>query len=240
MINNFSHIGFFPSASDYRESIGKLLESIRKTVPYKQYGNLKHINFTDESGAGIHIVVDMNNSLVSLDPYFIGESEIEGKLKRVIYNERYHEGGFVIECSNSKDQFPIYFSSKDITEEKDIILHQIKKVQLTAFPREVKFFKNANDPEFVNTKLAEKSFVPSGLFMDQSDEIEKPEAIISGKIKNIKKHINKFSDLPFISILIETLCGSIDVVIDPVAIDHTPFEGDIVAGKFWLSGQLLN
>jgi hypothetical protein len=240
MINNFSHIGFISSKSDYKQSIAKLLELVRQKVSYKQYGDLKHLDFNDNSGAGIHIVVDKNDSLVSLDPYFVGNSEIKGKLERIVFDELHHEGGFVMECVEIDIRFPIYFSSKNIIKEKEIGLPQIKKVQLTGFPREIKFFDSITDPEFINTQLSEKAIIPSGLFLDENNKPEKPEAVISGRIVKVEEHVNKLSNLKFLSIVIETLGGQIDIVLDPKIINSIPKKGKIVAGQFWISGRILD
>lgn len=241
MINNFSHVGFFPSSGNFQELMTQLVESVRKITPYKEYKNLKYVNYVDKSGAEVQIVVDEANNLMSLNPYFKGKSEIEGVLERIVRDDIHHEGGFIVKCNDSGTEFPIYFNNKDVYEyeDKNIKLPQIKKIQLSVFPREIKFFEDILDPEFITTRLSERSFTSSGLFLDENNKNERPEAIISGKVISVEEHKNAFSGLLFLSIVAETLGGEIDIVVDPAILQKFPKVGDTFAGQFWVSGRII-
>ena len=50
----------------------------------------------------------------------------------------------------------------------------------------------------------------------------------------------KLSEASFYWILVDTLGGLYDVVVDPTLIAEPPTIGNIVSGTFWLSGRLLS
>ena len=241
MINNFSHIGFFSSKEDFSQSLSRLINAASKEVSYVEKDGVKLIDYRDRSGAGLKIIVDKDNSLVSVLPFFIGNSVIGGNAIRIIYDKDYMEGGFVMNCNDNGTEFPIYWNSKDILDLRNINLPQSKKVQVSAFPREIKFFQNINEPDFTKTNLTEKSLIPTGLFTSSASPMEKPEAVLSGVIKEIKGFTNNFSGLDFLSLKVETLGGMINIVCDLSLInDSKPEVGNIVAGQFWLSGNFVN
>lgn len=65
-------------------------------------------------------------------------------------------------------------------------------------------------------------------------------AIFSGHILEVEKKTNKLSEASFYWILVDTLGGLYDVVVDPRLIAEHPTIGNIVSGTFWLSGRLLS
>jgi hypothetical protein len=87
--------------------------------------------------------------------------------------------------------------------------------------------------------------VPSGLFaFDEKDgsidlSVVRPVGTFAGEIKEFELKTNSLSGENFYALLVETLGGEIDVVVDPKFVTQEPKIGGIVSGQFWLSGKIL-
>lgn len=64
-------------------------------------------------------------------------------------------------------------------------------------------------------------------------------ACFSGLIREAEVRTNELSNKSFHWLLVETLGGSYDVVIDPELLTGEPCVGGVISGAFWLTGRLL-
>jgi len=125
---------------------------------------------------------------------------------------------------------------------------RVAEMQLTAFAsNDFKVFaseedyQNAQESEL---KYASKMFVPTGVFdFDDKnwDEQNPPRPIgtLAGEIKEFELRTNELSGENFYWLLVETLGGETDVVVDPKYVTDEPKVGGIVSGTFWLSGKIF-
>ena len=113
-------------------------------------------------------------------------------------------------------------------------------VQLALFPEAVSVFANEADFNASQagrpTQYASSSLIPSGLF---GDPPPRPEAIAAGTITGIKHHTNKLTGLPFISAAFDTFGGVYDLVLPNAADTKELAIGNIVFGRFWVSGKII-
>lgn len=96
---------------------------------------------------------------------------------------------------------------------------------------------HSQDTEF---KFAAESFIPSGLFHVGEGSSPRAEAIFTGRIIETSEILNEQSKNKFTWVLIKTLGGEIDVVIDHELVTKELRVGGILSGSFWLSAKFID
>lgn len=134
--------------------------------------------------------------------------------------------------------YPIVFDVPDFCRHSQAGLPFECKVQLAAFPRELQVFDD--ETAFKNfqcdrsTKMAAQALIPAGLFDVASGESPRSEVVFSGKVLAAYTHTNPVTDLEFISAVVETYGGTIDLVTG-----MTPMADKIRAGSVVLVSAVV-
>jgi hypothetical protein len=251
-MSNLSDIGFpTPDDQAVNEMIMHVLEH---TKPAKtSYGF--YLVYTDTSDAEIYLQGNFKEELVGFNPHYAGKSRRTVSLTKAIERDSSELDGGFHAWANPSDglsesgDYPFVFDVPDFRKITDLQLPQTVEIQLTAFAsNDFKIF--ANDDEYQKAqeselKYASKMFVPSGLFaVSEKDgsldlSVVRPVGTFAGEIKDFELKTNSLSGEKFYAMLVETLGGEIDVVVDPKFVPHEPKPGGIVSGQFWLSGRIV-
>ena len=252
-MSNLSDIGFpTPDEQAVNEMIMHVLEV---TKPVKTSRGF-YLVYTDSSGAQIYLQGNFNQELVGFNPHFAGKSRRKVGLTRAIERDSSElDGGFHAWANPSDEnveisgEYPFVFDVPDFRVVEDLAFPRLAEIQLTAFAsNDFKVFageddyQNAQESEL---KYASKMFVSSGLFaFDESDgsvdlSVVRPVGTFAGEIKEFELKTNELSGEKFYWLLVETLGGDVDVVVDPKYVPNDPQAGGIVSGRFWLSGRIL-
>lgn len=242
-MNHFSNIGF---KVEQREDLSKLIEALGpKSDPIK-VSKGTYWKYSDPSGAALYIQTNEQNEGIGCNPHF------EGTTKRAIKitqkNTGTHspldgtyEGWVSQELNPDYLEHPIVFESPDFLAWENNQMPFNAMVQISAFPHEIKVYESAEQAERIGEKLvlAEKSFIPSGMFTPSGEDIKPPkgEAVLSGIILKAEIKTNQYSGQQFQWMEVDTLNGPIDMVCDIGKIDAKI--GHIVNGSFWLSGRII-
>ena len=250
-MSNLSDIGFpTPDEQAVNEMIMHVLE-LAKPIKCEQGFYLK---FSDASGAEIYLQGNFDQELVGFNPHFAGKSRRKvGLTQKIERDSSELDGGFHgwadptdsdVEMSG---EYPFVFDVPDFRTVKIESFPCVKEIQLTAFAsNDFKIFaveKDYLDSQTEEPKIASKSFIPSGLFSsDENIELNtvRPIAIFAGEIKEFEIKTNGLSGEQFYNLLVETLGGEVDVVVDPKFVAQEPNIGGIVSGQFWLSGKIYD
>ena len=251
-MSNLSDIGFPTSGEkDINDMISHVLE-LTETIRCPQGFYLK---FTDASGAEIWLQGNFEQELLGFNPHFAGKSRRRVGLTKAIERESSPlDGGFHAWANpqdglNGSGDYPFVFDVPDFRMVKDLEFPQTVEIQLTAFAsNDFKIYGNDEDYQKAQEselKYASKMFVPSGLFaVDEKGgnrdlSLARPVGMFAGEIKDFELKTNALSGEKFYALLVETLGGEIDVVVDPKFVPQEPKIGGIVSGQFWLSGKVL-
>ena len=202
----------------------------------------------DKSGAEIYLQQNRRGKAIGLNPHFSGKGQVKVKLTHGVERKNSElDGafyGWLIEPPESNDPTseicPILFDSPDCRTLKKIKFPLITNIQISAFAHELKLYDNKKDYELNREgNFALESFIPSGLFTPGGDKIVPPiaYAIFSGKIIAFEKKINSLTKKYYFWLLIKSIGGEFDVVIDMNLIKKDPKIGGYISGVFWLSGQ---
>lgn len=253
-MSNLSDIGF-PTNSD-QEINEMIFHVLELAVPIRCERGF-YLKFADASGAEIWLQGNLQQELISFNPYFAGKSRRKVGLTETIERDSSElDGGFYAWANPSDENgenggdYPFVFDAPDFRLIEETDFPRIAEVQLTAFAsNDFKIFADANafdENQNGETKSAAKSFVSSGLFaLDTADEspdlsVVRPIGIFAGEVKEFDLKTNELSGEKFYWFLVETLGGEVDVVCDPKWITIEPSIGNIIHGQFWLSGRLLD
>lgn len=252
-MSNLSNIGFsVQSDGEFYELINKIAELGQPLKSAKG----SYICYSDDSGAEIYIQI-LDNELIGINPHYKGKSQnLVGLVKTIPRNESELDGAFyawagLSDTNNAESgTYPFVFDLPDFYTYEAIDLPKNLEIQLTAFAsQEFEVFENEEvyfNSQSGEIKFASRSFIPSGLFsVNSENETEntlpaQAYAIFTGLVKEFALKVNHFTKEKFYWILVDTLGGEIDVVVDTKLVPNELKINSVVKGQFWLSGKLLN
>ena len=251
-MSNLSDIGFpTPDDNAINEMIMHVLEH---TKPVKSSHGF-YLVYRDASSAEIYLQGNFKEELVGFNPHYAGKSRRTVGLKTAIERDSSELDGGFHAWANPPDglsesgDYPFVFDVPDFRTVENLEFPQTVEIQLTAFAsNDFKIFESDDDYQKAQEselKYASKMFVPSGLFaVDEKGgnrdlSLARPVGMFAGEIKDFELKTNALSGEKFYALLVETLGGEIDVVVDPKFVPQEPKIGGIVSGQFWLSGKVL-
>ena len=249
-MSNLSDIGFpVRGEQDVNEMIMQVLGNVVEIRCHNGF----YLRFSDSSDAELYLQGNPEQELIGFNPHFAGKSRRKVALTEAVERDSSElDGGFhawanPLDETGETGDYPFVFNSPDF---RAVHLHEFPKtveIQLTAFAsNDFKIFANEmdfNEKQESELKYAAKSFVPSGLFsLDENEIIDlslvHPIGIFAGEIISFKEKTNSLTNGKFYHFLVDTLGGEIDVVADAKLITEEPKIGGIVSGQFWLSGKI--
>jgi hypothetical protein len=250
-MSHFTDIGF-PVSN--QEEYDQLIRDLGPLASPNQSEFGTYFCFADPSGAEVWFHVDSNGELQSVQPHFRGNSRRTLNVIGTIMPEGNSLLGALHGWADPDDpenpesgKYPFAFELPDfrLTAPDPEMLPAIHDIQLSGFaepgfriyPTEEAFLAGQEG----ETHFAAESFIPIGLFSDESeDESPSPAyGMFAGRIREWKKIRNTHSGVDFYCFAVQTLGGEIDVVAAPELVTELPVEGGIISGTFWLSGILL-
>ncbi len=247
MASHLSSIGMNVASQDeYVELVNRVAEDCEAyDSPYGQY-----LRWSSRSGAELWLQLDDNNELVGMAPHFSGESVVRVKITGSIArpDDSALDGAWHAWADPGGELgddgcYPFVFDAPDAKLHDDLDLPTLTAAQIVAFAHEVSVF--ATPEEFSASqgegrRFASRSFIPTGLFSSPEESNGPPlaHAIFTGQIVKSERRTNDLTEDAFYWVLVDTLGGVYDVVIDPALLDATPTIGGILSGSFWLSGRI--
>lgn len=211
----------------------------------------------DNSGAEIWISLhkrpDGKTEFVTLNPAFAGE----GRVKLHIDGDNSDPEWTPFEVSRaarfSGEATPIIFDLADPTQAAGTGPGTDVTVAISAFSYQPSLYEDATAYYAAQKKAGSKvlmgaeSFIPSGMFFAKAggampDDAKRPRAHadLAGTVVKAKLLTNAAGGAPFWSVLTKTYGGAtVDIVIDPASIKVEPKPGNIITGRFWLSGRIV-
>jgi len=247
-MSHFSSIGFVVETKEAMMELGNKVFKIGDTFK-TSWGN--YILYSDESGAELWLQVTEKNEVLGMNPHFKGRSKRTIRLAKGL--EGIHsplDGSFYSWSLANKDddvEFPFLFDSPDYRLIRSLEFPCEVDIQLSAFAHGIEYFESELEYSTSQVmgkeqlKMAVRSFIPSGLFLPNGEEKNPPKAlgVFAGKIQDFEERVNTVTKESFYWMLVDTLGGSIDVVVDKEQNNKTPVLGGVIFGEFWLSGRIL-
>jgi len=207
------------------------------------------------SGAELWMVVTGERVALGFEPHFFGPSRVAVEVTKT--NEDCSGFEAWIEARCVDNDLPLEFSCPNYAMNKDSLkMNSFVEIQLAAFAHGIETFdtvekfneessKRSNlwDTQEGNTAwpcMYIKSFALAS-FVDQSKACH---AGFTGHVLKTERKVNEKTGQPFYWALVNTLCGDVDVVVDPNCLKYyhcsPPKAGGVIQGNFWLSGRIMN
>ena len=248
-MSNLSDIGF-PTPNE--QAVNEMIMQVLDLAKPIQCARGFYLKYSDPSGAEIYLQGNFQQELVGFNPHFSGASRRKVSLARLVERESSElDGGFYAwaDPAFEKGEYPFVFDVPDFRTHDFRDFPRLAEIQLTAFASN-DFKLDANEADYQaaqesELKYATKMFVPTGLFaLDEQDQAAdlgtiRPVGNLAGEIARFELKTNDLSKEQFYWLLVETLGGPVDVVVDPKYVPAEPVTGGIVSGQFWLSGRIL-
>ena len=252
-MSNLSDIGF-PTPDE--QAVNEMIMHVLEVAKPEKVAHGFYLVYTDSSGAEIYLQGNLEQELVGFNPHFAGKSRRTVGLTRAIERDSsaldggYHAWANPQEGLGEEGDYPFVFDVPDFRGSEIKDFPKLAEIQLTAFgSNDFQVFESEDDyqaSQESELKYASKMFVPVGLFaFDEKDgsidlSTVRPVGRLAGEIREFELRTNELSGENFYWLLVETLGGETDVVVDPKYVPVEPKIGGIVSGTFWLSGRIAN
>jgi hypothetical protein len=250
MPSHFSTIGL--PVNDPNE-FAKLADRIIPLATPIQTDRGTYWRWVSKCGAEVWLQVNPANELVGMVPYFSGNSKVRVRITaRVSRDDDSVLDGAIHGWADPEPSmedsgvFPFVFDLPDSATHSSLPLASIVEARIAAFCHEIGIYPSVEAYDASQTgdvRYASKSFIPSGLFMqDNSESANSPPAyaIFTGQVLAYELKKNSLTQDQYHWALVETLGGSFDVVIDPRLCEAVPVIGGVLSGSFWLCGRLVD
>lgn len=249
MATHFSTLGFHLASPDDFAALAKRVADSSEVLPCP---GGTYLHWVGQCGAELWVQVDENGRLLDIQPHFSAMATM-----RVGLTQRLHrptdsplDGAWqgwadpLDDEDLSHGRFELTFEAPDFGLHHDLQLPVLVSVQLAAFAHRVTLFETEEDfrnsPE-VAGRLEPQAFVPSPPKVRDGGETEprSTEALVCGHILKSERLTNDLTGLPFYWLLLETVGGRIDLLIDPELLPFEPTVGGIIMTVCWLSGRIM-
>ena len=244
-----SHFAAIGTPVDNYDEYVALMDRIAGDAEVFNVSDGYYLRWSSECGAQIWIQINSENEGIGATPYFAGHSHVRVGItnREVRPDDSALEGAFHGLANPSGDnpetgEYPFVFDVPDFCRYADLRLPSIADAQIAAFAHDVAFFDSVEAfmaSQTEEPKFAAQSFIPTGLFYGDG-EPSPPQAYASftGHILESQTKVNELTNQPFHWVLVDSLGGSFDVVIEPELVSNSPKVGGVLSGSFWLSGRL--
>ena len=247
MPSQFSAIGFHVSSG---EDLAALASQVAERADTIDAAEGQYLKWAPPSGEQLWLQVRRNGDALGMNPHFGGKSVVRAVLEARVTRPSHTplDGTFLAWANPPADgspggDYPFAFDCPDAaTVAGD--LPALVTLQVAAFAQQLTV--HANEAAFAADQAAQgmsfgvHAFIPSGLISPSGEPVVPPEphALFSGVVREAEERHNSVTGEPFWWALVDTLGGTVDVVIDPTLIQNAVQPGQVVAGWFWLSARV--
>ncbi len=253
MASHLTSIGF---EAESEEEFVELAARADEEGALVQAGRGAYLHWRLACGAELWAQISLEQELVGMSPHLAGAGRLPAVLSRRLAREgdtpldgAFHAWAVPPEArADSQDGlYPFAFDCPDAARELGRELPARVDLQLALFAHELEVYPDlaAFDarPD-AEVRLASRAFIPVGLFREEgagADEAEEPEstALLAGHVLEVEERTNEESGRTFVWALLETLGGTVDLVVDPELLPAPPAVGGVLVATGWLSGRLL-
>jgi hypothetical protein len=211
----------------------------------------------DRSGAelsiGLRKGLDGATSLMTMNLGFVGEGRAKLSISGDSSDPEWRPFEITRAARFAGDEAPLIFDLADPREAAEIRPGSEVTISIAAFSydpeiyADAKAFAEAQQKDGAKITFAPNYFIPTGMFFEKvggamPDDAKRPTpyADFAGTVLKADMRRNTAGGASFWWVLAETYGGAtVDVVIDPATIKTEPKPGNIVTGRFWMSGRLV-
>jgi hypothetical protein len=246
--SQFSALGFDVASGEDLAALASRVAERADTVNAREGQYLK---WAPPSGEQLWLQVKHNGDAMGMNPHFEGRSSVRVGIEARVARDGHTplDGTFLAWANPPADggsggDYPFVFDSPDAAVHEDLELPIVVIAQIAAFAQHVKVFASVDDYDVARVSeglgFPSRSFIPSGLFSPDGQPVVPPEphALIAGHVVSAEERRNAITGASFWWVLLDTVGGTFDAVLDADLVEHVIEPGNVISGWFWLSGRL--
>lgn len=161
--------------------------------------------------------------VLEFQTHYAGNSRMSVRIDKAIPRPELSElaGAFHVWANPTDDSdqpgdFPFVFDAPDFSRHMGTAFPILTEVQLAAFPHALDVYQSLDEFQKAQagreSKLAERAFIPTGLFNVPDGQFPRSEAIFTGQVISAHTRINPITKHKFISATVDTYGGTIDLI----------------------------
>lgn len=248
MPSQFSALGFQVSSG---EDLAALASHVADRADSIKVEGGQYLRWAPPSGEQLWLQLKPNGDAMGMTPHFAGRSAVRAGLEARVARPSHTplEGTFLAWANPPAGaavggDYPFVFDCPDAAVHHDLALPAEVVVQVAAFAQQAAVHASAAAYEAEQAaqglSFGARSFIPSGLVSPDGQPLDPPEphALIAGMVVESAELHNAVTGDGFYWVLVDSLGGTFDLVIDPSLLPALPQPGNVVSGWFWLSGRL--
>jgi hypothetical protein len=196
-----------------------------------------------------------NTAIATMNPAFTGEGRVPLEIAADVSDPSAKPFEVSVSAHFSGEKTPVVFDLADPLQAAKVVVGKPINVDIAAFSFKPEVY--ADESAFLQAQAKSDSratfaanfFIPSGMFFEHlggamPDDAKRPVAYadFAGTILKCQRKINvQGGGGGFWWALVQTYDNAtIDVVLDPRTVDGDLKPGEIITGRFWLTGHLVN
>jgi len=239
--NHFSCIGFHVTNE---KSFHILLERALRFGDSVDFdgGSYVHFQPEDEVGAEVWVAVDEKDASVGANPHFSGSGRIQGCIEAVYPGPTPFEASVRVWVNGTRvgeGDYPLVVDLPTFRT-RTWAAGEAVTLQVAAFAHEVESWDTAADYEAAQAEAPRKRALPSFTPAPADGDAPPPaDAFFTGRVESFTRLTNSETERVFFHLVVATVGGSYDVVLDPELCEREPREGGVVQGRYWLSARAV-
>lgn len=246
-VSHFSSIGLeVATAADMQALIDRVVEDSE----YLEARGGVYVIWQAGDGPELWLQCDADNTVIGLSPHFVGTGRMRvGLISPVERPGMTALDGAFYAWVNPRGEglddgdYPLVFDCPDAAA-LEVELPCETALQLSAFAHHIEVWDDVaayEADESREPKFASQSFVPAGLFRGDDEEPGPPVAyaMFTGHVAAAEARQNPLTGKSYWYASVVTHGGTVDVVAADELVTRPLAVGNVLAGGFWLSGQVV-
>lgn len=246
MPSQFSAVGFSVSTG---EDLAALATHVAERADTIDAEAGQYLKWAPRSGEQLWLQVKHSGDAMGMNPHFEGLSSVPLVLDaRVVRQAHTPLDGTFLAWANTAEgggrEYPLAFDCPDAALHQHLAFPAAVTAQIAAFAQQITVYPSERAYQAAQAAqgltFTSRAFIPSGLIAPSGEAVVPPEshALITGHALDAHERRNAVTGNPFWWVLLETVGGTYDVVVDPELLSGPVEPGHVVSGWFWLSGRL--
>jgi hypothetical protein len=245
--NRFSSIGF-PIES--RRELDSLAERLLPKCEEHRTRFGKYLRYASPCGAELWFQVGPDEELLGATPCFAASTPLRVELRAAVErpDDTPLEGALQARAiaraggTDGSGALPLVFDCPDYRAYGEIAFPTTVEARIAAFARRLachRSFEELRASQALETGLASRSFVPSGLFSSDGRKIHPPrsEVVFAGRVRSSDRRTNQATGREFLAAVVECSGAAFHVVADVELVPQLVAVDDVLSGSFWLCGR---
>ena len=243
MARHYSDIGLIINEYDYCDELNSIIEEYAESSRTVSVGENSYLIVDiDEKVELWFRVIEGETDLDSVEPHYRSGLVSELINPEWVYRDDLGMSGLLKGKLNNE---PINLNISGAALVPPVNSLASLRCEIAAFAESLSVYEDVEDFKEnceYGDAFAEKAYIPTGCYDSfGKDEINQtPRAIISGVVKSVEQRENSHTGEEYFVITVESAHSNFVMLVEPELLYDDVVPGNIIMGKFWFSGKVLD